>query len=122
VTALCVTGLVLGLGLGAWLAPIAAFTFTAQLDAILVLLIYVLVSVSCVVFFARKRRSQFNILRNVIFPVLALLVTAGIVAAFVSSPGDAPLAYIPAIVGIWLVLGIALLVATHGRLARAEQR
>jgi amino acid transporter len=120
VIALCVTGLALGLGLGAWLAPIAAFTFTAQLDAILVLLIYVLVSVSCVVFFARKRRSQFNILRNAIFPVLALLVTAGIVGAFVSSPGDAPLAYIPAIVGIWVVLGIALLVATRGRLAQTD--
>jgi amino acid transporter len=118
ITALSVIGLVLGLGLGVWLAPKDAFSFTAQLDAILVLLIYVLVSVACVVFFWRKRRAHFSILRNGLFPLLALLVTAAIVVAFVTSPGPGALGYIPAIAGGWLVLGIILLVVTRGKLAR----
>ncbi len=117
VSALCVTGLVLGLGLGAWLAPSDAFAFTAQLDAILVLLIYVLVSIACTVFFWRKRRAQFHLLRHGLLPLLGLLVTAGIVAASVVSPGPAPLSYVPAVVGGWLVLGIVALIATRGRVA-----
>jgi amino acid transporter len=101
VAALSAVGLIPGIALGVILSPIRAFTFFGQLDAMLVLLIYVLVSASCIVFFWRKRRARFHPLRNGLVPALGLLITAGIVAAASISPGDAPLSYIPLIVGIW---------------------
>ena len=117
VAALCLVGLVAGLGLGALLTPITAFAFFGTLDAILVLLIYVLVNVACIAFFWRKRRARFNALRHGVVPALGLLVTAGIVAAAVASPGPAPLSYIPFVVAGWLAIGLLLLVLTRGRVA-----
>jgi amino acid transporter len=117
VTLLCALGLVLGIGLGELLSPITAFAFFGTIDAIFVLLIYVLVNLACLLFFWRKRRARFNPLRHGLVPILGLLITAGIVAAAVASPGDAPLSYIPIVVALWLALGIALLIVTRGKLA-----
>jgi amino acid transporter len=116
VAALCAIGVVFGLGLGFLLSPITAFAFFGTLDAILVLLIYVLVNVACIRFFWRKRRAQFNLLRHGLIPVLGLLITAGIVVAATASPGAGALSFIPIIVGVWLVLGVALLLITRGKL------
>jgi hypothetical protein len=49
------------------------------------------------------------VFRNGVLPVLGILITGGIVVAAGASPGPAPLAYIPAIVGVWVVLGLALM-------------
>ena len=82
------------------------------------LLIYVLVNIACILFFVRKRRAKFNLLRHGVIPVLGLLITVGIVGAAVASPGPAPLSYIPVIVAVWLALGLLLLLLTRGKLAR----
>ena len=118
VVMLCGIGLVAGLGLGLLMSPITAFAFFGTMDAILVLLIYVLVNIACILFFVRKRRAKFNLLRHGVIPVLGLLITVGIVVAAVASPGPAPLSYIPVIVAIWLALGLLLLLLTRGKLAR----
>ncbi len=109
VAALCVIGLVAGLGLGFLLTPIKAFAFLGTLDAILVLLIYILVNVACIGFFWRKRRARFNPVRHGLIPALGLLITVGIVAAAVVSPGPAPLSAIPLVVWVWLALGLLVL-------------
>lgn len=116
VVMLCGIGLVAGIGLGLLMTPITAFAFFGTMDAILVLLIYVLVNISCILFFARKRRQRFNLLRHGIIPSLGLLITVGIVAAAVASPGPEPLSYIPIIVAVWLALGLLLLLVTRGKL------
>jgi amino acid transporter len=118
VAMLCGIGLVAGLGLGLLMTPITAFAFFGTMDAILVLLIYMLVNIACIFFFVRKRRATFNPLRHAIIPALGLLVTLGIVAAAVASPGPAPLSFIPVIVAAWLALGVILLLVTRGKLAR----
>lgn len=118
VVMLCGIGLVAGLGLGLLMTPITAFGFFGTMDAILVLLIYALVNVACLLFFARKRRAHFNALRHGVIPVLGLLITVGIVIAAVASPGPAPLSYIPVIVASWLALGLILLLVSRGKLAR----
>ncbi len=118
VVMLCGIGLVAGLGLGLLMSPITAFAFFGTMDAILVLLIYVLVNIACILFFVRKRRAKFNLLRHGVIPVLGLLITVGIVGAAVASPGPAPLSYIPVIVAVWLALGLLLLLLTRGKLAR----
>jgi amino acid transporter len=112
VTALCVLGLVSGLALGFGLTPIGAFGFLGLLDALFVLLIYILVSVACLRFFRRKRREQFNLLRNGILPVLGLIITGVltllvIASTLLPSTGQ-PAAYyaIPVVVAVWLALGI----------------
>src|SRR5258705_7595780 len=95
VAALCVIGLVAGLGLGFLLTPIKAFAFLGTLDAILVLLIYILVNVACIGFFWRKRRARFNPVRHGLIPALGLLITAGVVAAAGGLPRPAPLSALP---------------------------
>ncbi|HEU4785508.1 MAG TPA: APC family permease [Ktedonobacterales bacterium] len=117
VVLLCGIGLVAGLGLGLAMTPITAFGFFGTMDAILVLLIYVLVNIACIFFFLRKRREKFNPVRHAVIPALGLLITVGIVAAAVASPGQAPLSYIPIIVAVWLALGLLLLLITRGKLA-----
>lgn len=117
VALLCGIGVICGISLGALFTPIIAFGFFGTLDAILVLLIYVLVNVACVRFFWRKRRAQFHPIRHALFPVLGLLITAGIAGAAIASPGPAPLSYIPIIVAVWLVIGLGLLLVTRGQLA-----
>jgi amino acid transporter len=118
VVMLCGIGLVAGLSLGLLMTPITAFGFFGTMDAILVLLIYAMVNVACLLFFARKRRAHFNALRHGVIPVLGLLITVGIVIAAVASPGPAPLSYIPIIVASWLALGLILLLVSRGKLAR----
>jgi amino acid transporter len=105
VAVLCGLGLVSGLVLGFTMTPFGAFNFLATLDALFVLLIYVLVSVACVRFFLRQRREQLNIARHIIVPVLGTLVAGGISALALIQPGPAPLSYIPFVVGGWLLVG-----------------
>lgn len=113
VASLTGVGIVCGLGLGALFTPIVAFGFFGTLDAILVLMIYTLVNVACLLFFWRQRRARFNVLRHGVFPVLGLLITLGILVAALASPGNAPLSYIPFVVGVWLLIGLALLLVTR---------
>lgn len=115
VTLLCVIGLVSGILLGIFLTPINAFAFLGTLDALFVILIYILVNIACLRFFWRKRREHFNWFRNGLFPVLSTLITIGIFIAAIASPGSGALAAIPFVVGIWLVLGVVLLFAFRSK-------
>jgi len=117
VALLCGLGLVSGIVLGLAFTPIGAFGFLGTLDALFVLLIYLLVNIACIRFFWRKRRAQFSVIRNGAMPALGILITGGIVVAAGASPGPAPLAYIPAILGIWLALGIVLMLTIGRKLA-----
>lgn len=105
IAVLCGLGLVSGLALGLSMGPVSAFAFLGTLDALFVLLIYVLVSAACMRFFLRKRRERFNALRHGVIPLLGLLVAGGIAALALAEPGPAPLSYIPYVVGAWAILG-----------------
>jgi amino acid transporter len=115
ITALRVIGVVVGIGLGLAFTPIEAFAFLGTLDALFILLIYILLNVACLRFFWRNRREQFSFFRHGVCPVLGTLVCIGIVAAALASPGQAPLSYIPVVVGVWIVAGVALLVALRSK-------
>jgi amino acid transporter len=105
VAVLCGLGLVSGLALGFVMSPIDAFGFLATLDALFVLLIYVLVSVACILFFVRKRRERLSVVRHIIVPALGALVAGAISALALLQPGTGPAAYVPAVVGVWLAVG-----------------
>lgn len=119
VALLSAIGIVGGISLGVLLTPIGAFGFLGTLDAVFVLLIYVLVSVACPLFFWRKRRAQFRLVRHGLIPLLGLLITGGISVLALLSPGDGALAYIPAIVGGWLLLGVVALLVMGRRIVPA---
>ncbi len=117
VTMLCTVGLVSGLVLGFLLTPITAFGFLGVFSALSVLLIYALVSVACIRFFWRKRRTQFSWLRHALFPVLATLIIIGIFLAVFIAPGDAPLSYVPYILVAWMLVGGGLLFALRDKIS-----
>jgi amino acid transporter len=117
IAALCGFGLVSGIALGLALEPINAFGFLGVLDALFVMLIYLLVNIACVRYFLRKRRESFRLVRHGIFPVLSTLLIGSIFLAVFVSPGDAPLSYAPLVLGAWLVLGVIILLAQRGKIA-----
>ncbi|MDE3230179.1 MAG: APC family permease, partial [Chloroflexota bacterium] len=114
---LCGLGLVSGLGLNLVMKPIVAFGFLGTLDALFVLLIYLLVNIACIRFFLVKRRPQFNAVRHAIIPALGALITGGIALLAIISPGDAPLSYIPIVVGVWLALGLITLLVARDKIS-----
>jgi len=117
---LCGLGLVSGLALNAVMSPIIAFGFLGTLDALFVLLIYLLVNIACLRFFWLKRREQFSVMRHGVMPVLGALVTGGIALLAIISPGGAPLSYIPFVVGGWLALGLIMVVVMRDKLKTAS--
>lgn len=113
---LCVAGLISGIGLGFLMNPLDAFGFLGLLDALLVLLIYLLINIACISFFWRKRRARFHWLRHGVVPALSLLMVLAILAAALTSLEVSPLNYIPYVLGIWLVLGIGVMITLRNKL------
>ncbi|MGZ3636764.1 MAG: APC family permease [Ktedonobacterales bacterium] len=116
---LCAIGLVAGIAVRFAMAPIDAIGFLGTLDALFIILIYILVNVACVRFFWRKRRAQFNIFRHVVFPVVSTLIVGTIFVAAVTSPGSGPLSFIPYVVAVWLALGVVLLLMMRSKITTA---
>lgn len=116
ITAICAFGLVAGLILGFAMGPLTAFGFLGTLDALFVMIVYALVCVASIVFFWRKRRAQFNILRHAISPALGTLVIGAVFVALLLSPAPPPLNAIPFILLAWVVLGIVTVFAFRKRI------
>jgi amino acid transporter len=117
ITALCLFGLICGLPLGFLMTPINAFAFLGTLDALLILLIYILVNIACIRFFWRKRREQFKWSRHGVIPALSTLLMLGIFIAAAISPGPAPLSFIPYVLCAWIILGIGTLFFIRHKIA-----
>ncbi len=116
IATLCIFGIVSGIILGFWFAPINAFGFLGTLDALFVLLIYILVNVACFRYFLRKQRRRFNLFRHAILPFLSTLFMAAIFVAAFIEPGAAPLSFAPYVVVVWLIAGAGLLIAMRNKL------
>ncbi len=120
ITLLCLIGLVVGISLGLALAPINAFTFLGTLDALFIILIYILVNIACFRFFLRKRRAKFGVVRHGVLPWLGVALTTIIFAAAFVSPFIPPivpsLTYIPFVVVAWLALGLIAMFALRKQL------
>jgi amino acid transporter len=123
ILALSLVGLIGGIGLGIFMTPIGAFAFLGTLDAMLVLLLYLLVNVACIRFFWRKRRAQFHWLRHGVVPSLSLLIVLVILVAALASPGNDPpsLQYIPYVLAVWIILGLGVLFALRNKLGEVAR-
>jgi len=114
-----IVGAVLAIGLGVLLGgPLNAFALLGTMATIIVICIYVLTNLSNVVFHLRERRGEFNVLLNLVVPVLGILVFLPALVASLGidfaglgiTPLGPPANAAPVIVVVWLVLGVAVLV------------
>ena len=117
-----VATIAVSLGLGFGYDPVTAFSIVGAGIVILLVAIYVIANLSCIGYFARQRRSDFNVLLHIVIPVLgvaafvpAWLTAAGIKVFSFVTPLQAPVSYAGPAVGIWMALGVICLVWLYVR-------
>ncbi len=103
--------LVLGATLGLNMGPFTFFSFLITIGSEGVLLTYMLLALSGIVFFWRsEKRSGISLarVRDIVLPVIAILLCGGAIFSSVWPVPPAPLNLAPYIVAAWLVLGLIL--------------
>jgi amino acid transporter len=120
-----ILALVVALVLGAAFEPVGGFSIIATAVTIVVILVYMMVSLACMVFYLRERRDQFNVLLHGVFPVLAILILlAPLYYQFAPLP-DYPVRLGNYFAIAWILLGfLALGLAASQRpqaIAQAEE-
>lgn len=114
-----VGGIVLAVGLGIIAgSPLNAFALLGTVATIIVVTIYILTNLSNMVFYLRERSGEFNWLLNGLIPIVGSII---FLPALVASFGidffglgitalTPPSNLAPLIIGIWLLIGVVLLV------------
>jgi amino acid transporter len=112
-------GIVLAIALGAATgSPLNAFALLGTVATIIVVAIYILTNLSNLIFYLRERREEFNLFTNAIVPIVgSIIFLPALVAAFGINflglgiqPLSSPANLAPIIIGVWMVIGIVLLV------------
>ncbi|HEV2013767.1 MAG TPA: APC family permease [Candidatus Dormibacteraeota bacterium] len=112
-------GIVLAVALGwATAGPLNAFALLGTVATIVVVAIYILTNLSNLVFYLRDQRHEFNLFLNGIVPIVGSVVfLPALIAAFGIdflslgiTPLTAPANLAPIIIGVWMVVGLALLI------------
>jgi amino acid transporter len=111
--------LAVGLPLGIHFGPVTAFVFLATILTAIMVAIYMIFNLSCLLFYARKARSEFNWLLHGIIPVLGIVAflpawftamgIGGSVLKFVA-PLSYPSSEAGLGIGIWYLIGVIALV------------
>src|SRR5258706_5613855 len=106
----------LGLGAAAIFGPDKIFVFTVGFVLVLgVIFVYVMANIGVVLYYWRENRREFNPIYHVVFPVgTSLILLYSVYASFNPLPAP-PYNFTPLVVGVWLVLGIAVLVVLRLR-------
>jgi amino acid transporter len=103
--------LVSGLGVGAWIGADKSFLLIDGLVLVMaVLFVYVMANAAVFAYYFWQRRSDFNIILHVLLPLVSsgALIYA-LVYSFIPFPAS-PYKFAPLIDGIWLFLGVVVLV------------
>jgi amino acid transporter len=102
--------LITGLGVGAWIGAEKDFLLVDGLVLVMaVLFVYVMANVAVFAYYLWQRRSNFNILLHIVFPLISTgALIYALVYSFIPFPAS-PYYWAPLIDGIWLALGIAIL-------------
>jgi amino acid transporter len=114
-------GIVIAIGLGFALynsgpspSPLNAFALLGTVATLVIVCIYILTNLANVVFYLRNERAEFNVVWNLIVPVVGTLIFIPVlVASFGIDFGGLgivgltpPASYAPAIVVVWMVIGV----------------
>src|SRR5580698_4621771 len=110
--------LAVGLPLGVHFGPVTTFIFLATILTGIMILVYMIFNLSCIMFYARRARSEFNWLLHAVIPVLGIVAflpawftamgIGGSVLKFVQ-PLSYPSSETGLIITVWFVLGLAVL-------------
>jgi amino acid transporter len=110
-----------GLIVGAWFGADVSFFFIDGLILVLgVGFVYVMANIAVIRYYLTERRSEFNVFKHVAFPVISTAVLVYAVAisfqplCTTTCPAS-PYNWAPVVDGVWLVLGILVLVYYRSR-------
>ncbi len=117
-----VVGLVVALWLGFQYDPITAFGLIATMIVVAFVPLYMICNLSCLAYYWRYQRSEFNWILHGLFPILgiavmvpAFLAGAGIPAFKFISRLPHPLSVAGPVVGAWMVIGLIYLAVLMSR-------
>jgi len=109
VVALVIT-FVLGVTLGRSLGPFNFFGFLATIGSLGILIAYILVAISGMVFFLRSQQDKgLTVVADIVLPVIAILLCGATVYSTIIPVPPPPLNLAPYIIAAWLILGLLLL-------------
>jgi amino acid transporter len=116
--------LAIGLPLGVHFGPVVAFIFLATILTGVMILIYMIFNLSCLLYYARRARSEFNWLLHAVFPVLGIIAflpawftamgIGGSVLKFVA-PLSYPSSKTGLVISIWFLIGLGALIYLYVR-------
>jgi amino acid transporter len=107
--------LVTGLVLLWWLGAVNGYFFESFVLALAVLIVYAMGNVGVFFLYWRQYRSEFNVVYHVVFPVLSLAALVWLGYELFNPFPTAPLVYALPTIGIWLLLGIGILIVMKVR-------
>ena len=107
--------LVTGLVLLWWLGAVNGYFFESFVLALAVLIVYAMGNVGVFFLYWRQYRSEFNVVYHVVFPVLSLAALVWLGYELFNPFPTVPLVYALPTIGIWLLLGIGILVVMRVR-------
>ncbi|HYY79072.1 MAG TPA: APC family permease [Actinomycetes bacterium] len=116
-----VAQLVVGVGVALWLGlqydPLTAFALVGTIVTAVIIAIYMIVNLSCLVFYLREPGARFNWFLHGLVPLLgiaafvpAFLTAVGIKAFSFVSALPYPISLVGPVVGIWYALGVVFLI------------
>jgi amino acid transporter len=114
-----VVTLAIGLPIGIHFGPTTAFVFLATILTGVMIAIYMVFNLSCMLFYLRRQRSEFNVLLHAVIPILGIiafipawLTALGIGSSFLKfvTPLSYPSSETGLAIGIWYALGVIVLV------------
>ena len=119
-----VVTLAIGLPIALHFGPTTAFVFLATILTGIMIAIYMIFNLSCIMYYLRRRRQEFNILLHLVIPVLgiiffipAFLTALGIGHSFLKfvTPLSYPSSEAGLAIGIWYVIGVVVLIYLYVR-------
>jgi amino acid transporter len=120
-----VVGVGVALGLGFAFDPITAFGLVATIAVVLFIPIYIVVNLSSLLYYARKRPHEFNWVLHGVVPVVGILffipaefAAAGIPIFKFIPQLTSPLSYAGLVAGIWMLFGLVYLIVLYNRNAQ----
>lgn len=117
-----VVGVGVALGLGFAFDPITAFGLVATIAVVLFIPIYIVVNLSSLLYYARKRKDEFNWLLHGVVPIVGILffipaefAAAGVPVFKFIPQLTSPLSYAGLVAGIWMLVGLVYLIYLYNR-------
>ena len=116
--------LAIGLPIALHFGPTTAFVFLATILTGIMIAIYMVFNLSCIMFYLRRRRGEFNVLLHLVIPVVgiaafipAFLTALGIGHSFLKfvTPLSYPSSEAGLAIGIWYLIGIVVLIYLYAR-------